>query len=282
MRSVALIGCGYWGKKLIKYIKNWFQLDYIIDSTSDKNVMLRDSNVESVIIATPIDTHYEIAKEAILHGKNVFVEKPITLHENEAIELKELAKKESVKIGVEYTQTFSRNIRMVYDIGRVGFMEMTTKHLGRFMDYDVYWLLASHQLSVLSMFWDLEKLEYEFIDCVFHDKLCTTGSIVCRYDGKPVARIDVSLNYHGKEFSINFYGDGFSVKYNPEKDLEWTKYKYTEKALPNELITGTASGGINEKDNLNYAMEYFHDLLSGREDSNVDTAIKITRILRKR
>ena len=282
MRRVALIGCGYWGKKLIKYIKSWFQLDYILDSKSIKYVMLKDPELESVIIATPIDTHYEIAKEAILSGKNVFIEKPITLHEEEALELKELAKVAGVKIGVEYTQTFSRHIRLVHDIGRVGFMEMTTKHLGRFMDYDVYWLLASHQLSVLSMFWDLDKLEYEFIDCVFHDKLCTTGSIVCRYDGKPVARIDVSLNYHGKEFSINFYGDGFVVKYNPEKDLEWTNYEYTEKALPNELITGTASGGINEKDNLNCAMEYFHGLISGREESNVDTAIKITRILRKR
>ncbi|GAH64677.1 unnamed protein product [marine sediment metagenome] len=89
MIKVALIGYGYWGKKLYYYIKNnsHFNLKYVYaltkknckEFTGDINKIWNDERVKAVVIATPIDTHYCMVKEALLNGKNVLSEKPLAL-----------------------------------------------------------------------------------------------------------------------------------------------------------------------------------------------------------
>jgi predicted dehydrogenase len=62
MKSVALIGNGYWGDKIRGYIPEYFNLKYIADSKFNLKDIWEDEEISGVIIATPIDTHYEIAK----------------------------------------------------------------------------------------------------------------------------------------------------------------------------------------------------------------------------
>jgi hypothetical protein len=279
LKKTALIGNGYWGSKIKKYIPEFFELKYVIGSKFDKNIIWKDKEINSVIVATPIETHYEIVKEALQNGKHVFSEKPITLHTDQAEELKQLAANNGLFIGVNYTQTFSHLIvealKWINTIGGIEYVEMSTKHLGRFMNFDVYWLLAAHHLSILDMFINLDDLIFKFEDHLFNNGLCTTGSIL--FDN---GRIDVSTNFSGKEMLINFYGIYGSIKYRPIKDkLEITLYDKKYGLLPNELIKKELIIKFDESNNLRYAIKYFKDLINNKVESNIESAIKMTKIL---
>jgi len=287
MNRVALIGKGYWGSKIIKYIPKYFDLVIAADSKTDLNIIWNDKSIHSVIIVTPIQTHYELTKKALLAGKNVFVEKPITLKYEEAKELAELAQERNLKIAVEYTQMFSKGLDYIQsqDIGEIEFIEMSTKHLGRFMNYDVFWLLASHHLSVLPRFFSLYELDFSFKEYMYYDGKCTNGSIECisKIDKKFKARLDVSLNFYQKEFCVNVYGSKGFARYDTTNSIPVSIVRYDKKysALPDEMIKSKQNIAFDEMNNLNNSIGYFKDLLDDKVESNIDDAIRITQILER-
>jgi len=285
-RTIALIGKGYWGTILQKYIPGYFDLKYVADSKFDKNIIWDDEKVESVIIATPIETHFELGREALEHNKNIFIEKPITTKTAEALELKALANEKNLKIGVDYTWTFSRAIHkiksIINSIGELQYIEMHIKHLGRFMNFDAYWLLASHYLSVLALFYDLMDFNYTFSDNMFNKDMCTTGSISFEHKNLSLnGRVDVSINYPEKDMQIIFYGTWGTIKFNPciKDAVEVTTYSKSYAKLPPDLIQEQFKLRFDEFNNLIYAMEYFNNLLENKAKSNLDAAIAITQIL---
>lgn len=107
---VGLIGAGNWGQKLlcafdkvskVKYFSNKSNLELHeklkekyphITPTLNYKEILKDKEVEAVIISTPIKTHYPIAKEALSHNKHVFIEKPLCNTVEEGKELINIAK----------------------------------------------------------------------------------------------------------------------------------------------------------------------------------------------
>jgi len=282
--KVALIGKGYWGSKLLKYIPNHFDLVAVADSKTDLK-QIWSSDIESVIIATPIQTHYELTKEALLAGKNVYVEKPLALKYEQGIEIVNIAREKGLRLDVEYTQMFSKGLQYIQskDIGEIEFIEMSTKHLGRFVDYDVFWLLVSHHLSVLPMFFSLLDLDFNFKKYMFHNGICTTGSIECLKKGtdKIKAKLDVSLNYYKKEFCINVYGTKGFAKYDATNQIpvSITWYEKKRSVLPNEMIIGVENIRFDEMNNLELSIKHFKDLIEGRDVDNLDIALEITRIL---
>src|SRR3974390_2163575 len=107
----GVVGCGYWGKNLIRNFYELGSLAAICDSDpqslnemkekysvpryAELDAMLALRELQAVVIAAPAAQHYAIAKKALLAGKDVFVEKPLALHVQEGEELVELAKKQS-------------------------------------------------------------------------------------------------------------------------------------------------------------------------------------------
>ncbi len=109
-KNIAVIGCGYWGKNLIR---NFYELGallaiYDVDKKqsfslkekypdvlvgSSLETVLNDSRIQGVVISTPAATHYSLAKLALSADKDVFVEKPSSLHYEEGEELVVIAKK---------------------------------------------------------------------------------------------------------------------------------------------------------------------------------------------
>lgn len=281
--KIALIGKGYWGSKLESYFSQVFEVVLWADSKTDLSEMWGDRDIRGVVIATPIETHYELAKQALESGKHVFVEKPVTLKVSEAEELKQLAEKKGLKVGVDYTQTFSPSILKAKElIGRVGvlrYVEMTTKCLGRFMSHDVFWLLASHHLSVLDMFVSLDRLAFMRREWMHHDGLCTTGTLEFKGVCLPSGRVDVSLNYPGKVMTITFYGSKGTLKHDVMDALTLTTYSKKRRAHPVELTESVGRYEFDELNNLRFSVEYFRRLLAGEVESNLDTAIKVTKVL---
>lgn len=270
--DIALIGCGHWGSILSRYIPEHFNLKYIANSKFNKEVIWKDQNVHSVIIATPIETHYQIAKDALSYDKNLLCEKPFTLNEQEAIELKKIAKERGLLVLVDFTHTFSKALQRARilaeneTVGRICSIELFLKKYVKFHEHDVYWLLASHLLSILDLFVPLNQLAYERVDSSTPRK----GTLLFKNEqlsGKAV----VSLNSRLRETKVIVKGDKGRLVYDSNSQYPLTIF----------LEDGTIARkySFNEKDNLRYVIEAFHKMLHGFEKSNVDRAILVTKVL---
>jgi predicted dehydrogenase len=110
-----------------------------------------------VAVATPVRTHFELAKAALENGKHVFVEKAFTTTSEQARQLIELAEKKNLRIMVDHTFLFTgavKKIRQLIDgdeLGKLYYYDSTRVNLGLFQhDVNVIWDLASHDLSIMN------------------------------------------------------------------------------------------------------------------------------------
>ena len=286
--NIAQIGYGYWGKRLHRYLKanKGFSLKYVCDVTSDLNKIWKDKSIQAVVIATPINTHYSLVKKALISNKNVLCEKPLALKTEEALELKRIAEQKNLLLLTEFTYTFSKSLekaKQIIDdghIGKIESIELSLKYAGRFLKYDVYWLLASHLLSILDMFIPLEKLRFKKDDLIRHKGRTETGLIIFS-NRRTLGKMTVSLNYPEKEMKVIIYGEKGTLVYSSmsQPSVKFICYKKTEGVLGDKLITKQKFYSINEGDNLKHAVEYFYKALKGQAKSNIDRAILVTKTL---
>lgn len=281
--NISLIGYGYWGQRLYRYLKEKFIIRHVCalnvkkEGIFTKNIEWDD--VSAVVIATPIETHYKIVKEALLAGKNVLCEKPLTTNSKEALELKKLAQRKKLILQTEFTYTFSRALKKAkeIDIGKIEAIEMTLGYAGRFMKHNVYWLLGSHLLSILDMLVPLSKLKFKKIDFIKNE----TGTIL--FDGNVKGSLTVSLNYPEKRMKVILYGEKGTIVYSSmeEPSLRVIYYRKDRGIIGDKLITKTRKYHINEKDNLRFAIEHFYKALKNKEKSNISRALVVTNVLEK-
>lgn len=285
MISCALIGCGYWGSKLQRYIMDNKTLDlrYVCNSESNLEEVWNDKQITAVIVATPNETHYSIVKAALEHNKHVLSEKPLALKTTECQELRRLALDTNQMLIVEYTYTFSKALKKAQDeinnnkIGAILGLDMSVKHLGRFGGGNVYWLLGSHMLSILNMFIPLKELEFKRQDLVSINGIVETGIIY--FGNKPSGQINISLNYPGKETKVIIYGETGTIIYNPTTHFVLQVINYQKPKWTVNIPQNFQKSYINETNNLKYAIQEFVDGIEGKVESNIDTAVEITHIL---
>lgn len=175
MIRFGVIGYGYWGPNIVRNLQgiNSAQIATICDKnetslkrakqaypgvhiTTDSSEILSDPTIDAVAVITPVWTHYELAKTALLNGKHLFIEKPFTSTSRQAEELIELAESRGLTIMVDHTFLFTgavRKIRSLIDDGTLGklyYYDSTRVNLGLFQhDVDVIWDLAPHDLSIV-------------------------------------------------------------------------------------------------------------------------------------
>src|SRR5437588_949297 len=170
----GVIGWGYWGPKIARNLDSLphSMVTMVADmdahrlATSAENLSsvclttqaedVFRSDVDGVVIATPVRTHYRLAKEALLHGKHVLVEKPLTANVAEAEELVALAQEQQRILMVGHTFEYSpavnelRKLVQSGDLGKIYCIEAERVNLGLFRsDINVIWDLAPHDISIL-------------------------------------------------------------------------------------------------------------------------------------
>jgi predicted dehydrogenase len=170
----GIIGWGYWGPKIARNLNSLphsvitmvADLDVhrlttvplsqpLVQVTTQMGELLR-SDVDGVVIATPVETHYHLAKEALVYGKHVLVEKPLTTSIAEAEELVALARQQQRVLMVGHTFEYSpavnelRKLVQSGDLGKIYCIEAVRVNLGLFRrDINVIWDLAPHDISIL-------------------------------------------------------------------------------------------------------------------------------------
>ena len=176
MLKCAILGFGYWGPNLVRNFNSVAdcKVKYVCDfreerlalvqkqyqniiTTKDFDEVLNDAEVDAVIIATPVFTHFELAKKALLKGKHVLLEKPMTSTSKEAYELYDLAQKVKKLIMVDHTFLYTgavQKMKQLIDSGSIGnvkYFDSTRINLGLFQpDINVLWDLAPHDISILN------------------------------------------------------------------------------------------------------------------------------------
>jgi predicted dehydrogenase len=128
-----------------------------IQTTTDFNKIINSPEIDAVGIATPVFTHYELARQALLSGKHVFVEKPLCHSSEACLELIELAeeRKKTLMVGhtFEYTAAVNK-IKEIVERGELGdimYIASARLNLGLFQpDVNVIWDLAPHDISIIT------------------------------------------------------------------------------------------------------------------------------------
>jgi predicted dehydrogenase len=173
--NVGVVGCGYWGPNLVRNFRqspdcnlkvlcdasdsrlsHMRKLYPDIATTTQFDDLLNDSEIDAVVIATPVRFHYTMAKAALSVGKHVFIEKPMARTEAESAELVSLAERQGLILMIGHTFLFSPAVRRMKeiisagDIGEVQYIAARRLNLGLFQkDINVAWDLAPHDISIL-------------------------------------------------------------------------------------------------------------------------------------
>jgi predicted dehydrogenase len=170
---VAVAGLGYWGPNLARNFAELGELTWLCDldgellaeagarhpqarTTTSFDEVLADPELDGVVIATPVVTHYELAKQALTAGKHVFVEKPPAQSSAEAEELASLAEERGLVLMPGYLLLYHPAVAMLkglVDSGELGdilYLYGNRQNLGQIRrDENALWSLGAHDLSVL-------------------------------------------------------------------------------------------------------------------------------------
>jgi predicted dehydrogenase len=175
MIHFGVIGYGYWGPNIVRNLRSLDSAKLVaicdrsaaaaerakranpeVHVTTDPMEILTSPDIDVVAVITPVWTHFELAKAALLNGKHVFVEKPFTATSAEAAELIELAARKNLQIMVDHTFLFTGAIKKIQQLiadstlGKLYYYDSTRVNLGLFQhDVNVIWDLAPHDLSIV-------------------------------------------------------------------------------------------------------------------------------------
>jgi predicted dehydrogenase len=218
MIKVGLIGLGYWGPNLARVLNQTPRCEFTACSDLDPRRLekitrqyptlkayrraedLLDSDVDAVAIATPIHTHYELARMALHRGKHVFVEKPLADSTAKARELDEISQVVNRKLMTGHTFVYSPpvvKVKELIDSGRLGdlrYISFSRVNLGLYQkDVDVVWDLAVHDISIL-LYW----LEESPVQACSFGRSCVQRAkrdiayLWFQFPSGPIASVEVS------------------------------------------------------------------------------------------
>ena len=173
--KIGVVGCGYWGPNLIRNFRSLpgCQLKIMCDVNEQRLAHLRTLypevqramdyehvlngiELDAVVIATAVKSHYAMAKASLLAGKHTFIEKPMASSSEQCEELIRIAQKKGLVLMVGHTFLYSPAVRKIHeivnsgDIGEIRYICARRLNLGLFQnDINVAWDLAPHDISII-------------------------------------------------------------------------------------------------------------------------------------
>ncbi|WP_321469672.1 Gfo/Idh/MocA family oxidoreductase [Halarcobacter sp.] len=305
--NVALIGYGYWGINLARTISSTEGLNLVSIFDNEINRIneakklyefttvtsfeeLFNLDIEAVFIATPPASHYNIAKQALLNNKHIFVEKPFTLNLDEAYELIDTAESKNLKYMVDHVFIYSEPVKYLKnnldELGEVVYINSRRINLGLFQyTTDVIWDLAVHDLSIIEYLvgLDIEKVsvfkkKYKNFpnEAIASINLELKSGIVLNINVSWLSPVKVreliiggtkkSIVYDDtKKDAITIYDAGVILEQDLDKDElynQMVQYKYGEISSPS----------LPKNMSLNNAVEHFYECI--KDDKEPHTSKK--------
>ncbi|WP_456432903.1 Gfo/Idh/MocA family oxidoreductase [Thermosulfuriphilus sp.] len=236
---IGIIGAGYWGKNLIR---NFYSLKSLlsvcdrdgenlsqirqkfpgIKTTLSFTDLLSDPDIKGIVVATPAELHYLHVKEALLAGKDVFVEKPLALDLNQARELVELARSRGLILMVghllQYHPAFRKLKEMVTtgELGRIDYIYSNRLNLGKIRrEENILWSFAPHDISmILSLAGEMPEAVFATGGNYLHRQIADVTTTHLTFPSGLKAHIFVSWLHPFKEQKLVVVGEGKMAVFN--------------------------------------------------------------------
>jgi UDP-N-acetylglucosamine 3-dehydrogenase len=240
--NVAVIGVGYWGKKIVSEYSQLTKRNssvslHAVCDFSEENLTFCERNchvpyvtkyhkeviacpeIDAVHICTPNETHYEICREALEAGKHVLVEKPMTLNCGEAFKLLDLARAKDLILSVGHIFRFNNALQKVRSLvedryfGDLFWLKLQWTTLMRpIQDVDIITDLAPHPFDILNFILDLWPLKITCKAKAYRrEKLEETAHIIVEFKKNLMANIELSWLSPGKVREVSLMGSkGFA------------------------------------------------------------------------
>jgi len=308
--GVALVGCGYWGKNLARNLHQMGHLVAVCDpsakvlkevkgayrgvkTTRDYGNLLEDPKVKAVAVAAPAALHYDLARKALMAGKDVFVEKPLALRVPQAEELVELARarKRILMVGhiLEYHPAI-RKLKEFADAGELGeihYVYSNRLNLGKVrQEENILWSFAPHDISVILLLvgampeWASTSGQHY----LQHDVADVTMTCLA-FPGKARAHIFVSWLHPFKEQKLVVVGSRKMAVFDDvikegklkifDKGIEW------KDGQPVTRQTAESTLFFPEVEPLREELAHFVDCVRSRKSPRTDgsNGLRVLRVL---
>lgn len=308
-KCVAVIGCGYWGKNHVRSFSEFGALKAVHDqdlsvaaSFADRHDataasfedILSDSSISSVVIATPAEHHHDQARQALLAGKHVLVEKPLALKCGQAEELCRLADDSGLVLMVghilHYHPAFGRLKEMVAagQLGRLQYMYSNRLNLGRIrQEENILWSFAPHDVSmILSLIGKEPDMVTAAGSYYLHKAVADVTVTNLRFPGGENAHIFVSWLHPFKEQKLVVVGDKAMVVFDDVQPWaeKLTLYPHRiswRNGLPSPEKADGIAVPVGEDEPLKRECQHFLDCVANgaRPQTDGREGLRVLRVL---
>src|SRR3989344_2205811 len=251
MTSIAVIGLGYWGPKIARNLSKLQELGEVerliacdlnegkcdaiksqhpkAETTTDFDSVLSNKSIKGLVIATPVTTHYRIAKQALEAGKHIMIEKPLTQTSEQAKELIKIAEDKKLVLMAGHTFEYTSAVNKAKEIidsgelGKILFVNSSRLNLGLFQldPIDVLYDLAPHDISIINFWLGKEpKAVSAFGKSHYISGIVDDAHLCIEYSGGITANVHDSWLYPVKSREMAVVGSKKMLVYDCTKEKE--------------------------------------------------------------
>jgi UDP-2-acetamido-3-amino-2,3-dideoxy-glucuronate N-acetyltransferase len=308
--AVAVVGCGYWGKNLVRNFHQLGRLRVICDvdrtqleklqqqyegvdiSTSYEDVLQRQ-DIEGIVIAAPAEQHYSLAKRALEMGKDVFVEKPLALNVSHAEELTQMARKSGkiLMVGhlLQYHPAITKLKSLVQEgaLGKVQYIYSSRLNFGKLRtEENILWSFAPHDISAILFLLGEDPTTVaahggNYLNANVADVTLTS----CSFASGATAHIFVSWLHPFKEQKLVVVGDRqMAVFDDMQTERKLVLYSHRIEWLDRHPVAKQSEGEVVQlpaQEPLRLECLHFLECISTRQTPNTDgnNGVRVLRIL---
>jgi predicted dehydrogenase len=315
---IGVVGYGYWGPNLVRNFVSSGRFDVVavadsrpaalesvarihptVATVKDAQQILRRADIDAVAIATPVASHFPIARDALQCGKHVLVEKPLSSSVAEGEELITLAEQMNRVLMVDHTFLFTGAVQTIRklvtrgDLGKICYFDSMRVNLGLFQpDVNCLWDLAPHDLSIVDHLIDEEVVAINISGyCHVNPTLVDMVYLTLHYARDVVAHFNLSWMSPVKVRRIAIGGtDRMLIWDDLDHDqkiriynsgIEFHSEDERATVIPDYRIGDVLSPRVPRHEALAGVVDHFANVIQGKERSIMDgrRGLKVVRVL---
>ena len=288
-KNIAVVGCGHWGKNLVRNFSELGALCSISDPNSEiadqhasqYNVkkssfteIINDPNIKGVVLAVPAHLHASMAIEAMNKNKHVFVEKPLGMNEVEAEAMIASAKRNKTRLMVGHLLQYHPIFKTIREyvgagkIGEINYIYSNRLSFGKVRtEEDVIWSFAPHDISMIL---SLTGQEPEYVSTnatsILQKNIADTGTIHLQFKSGLKCHILVSWLHPYKEHKLVVVGQSAMLVFDDTKPWHEKLALYPFKVVSSKNLINLQNSNVQyvkvtEKEPLKNECQHFIDVV---------------------
>ena len=308
-KNIAVIGCGHWGKNLVRNFAELAVLASVCDPNTElaQNLaeqygvnnqtfaeIIEDVTIEGIVLAVPAPLHAGLAIQAMNAGKHVYVEKPLAMNQTEARQMIERSKEHGVHLMVghllQYHPIFKalRELVATGALGGLSYVYSNRLSFGKVRsEEDVIWSFAPHDISmILSLTAQEPELVRTESSTILQEKIADTATVHMKFKSGLKAHIFVSWLHPYKEQKLVVIVESAMAVFDDtqpwEKKLAISQYKIDFHGdVPGPVKSDVEYIDVAQSEPLKNECQHFIDVVNGRSmpSTDGDEGLRVLNVL---